>query len=202
GGSRRKVRPGSAGEAIMRRLDQQVTALLDLDAPGSGVTLSCRPAPPVRAARIAAAVSGGRRDTMEHVARQSRAVALGPRFAADVVAMAREGARVRLDYSPDSLALVDRVIESIRREKPPAAAITPTLLGFGAYTGQVLVREAGAEWVDFDPVQRDMFGQRFGVKSSDGRVWNPLGRAIKRYENGMEDSLRLFYLSVVGRAQV
>ncbi|MEW2516765.1 CYTH and CHAD domain-containing protein [Actinacidiphila alni] len=31
GASRRKVRPGSAGEAIMRRLDQQVTALLDLD---------------------------------------------------------------------------------------------------------------------------------------------------------------------------
>lgn len=139
---------------------------------------------------------------MKHIARQSRVVEPGPRIAADVVAMAREGARVRLDYTPASLAVVDRVIESIRRERPPAAAITPTLLGFGAYTGEVLVREAGAVWVDFDPGQRDIFGQPFGIRSSDGRMWNPLGKAIKRYENGMEDSLRLFYLSVVGRAQV
>jgi hypothetical protein len=139
---------------------------------------------------------------MERIAKQPRVVVLGPRIAGDVVAMAREGARVRLDYTPESLALVDRVIVSIRREKPPAAAITPTILGFGAYTGEVLVREAAAVWVDFDPGQRDTFGQSFGIRSSDGRVWNPLGRAIKRYENGMEDSLRLFYLSVVGRAHV
>jgi hypothetical protein len=139
---------------------------------------------------------------MEKVASQRRAVELGPRIAADVVVMAREGARVRLDYTPESLTLVDRVIDSIRREKPPAAAITPTLLGFGAYTGEVLVRETGAVWVDFDPEQRDIFGQPFGIRSSDGRVWNPLGKAIKRYEGGTEDGLRLFYLSVAGRAQV
>jgi len=109
---------------------------------------------------------------------------------------------VRLDNTPESLSRVDRVIDSTRREKPPAAAITPTLLGFGAYTGEVLVREAGAVWVDFDPEQRDIFGQPFGIRSSDGRVWNPLGKAIKRYEGGVEDGLRLFYLSVAGRAQV
>lgn len=139
---------------------------------------------------------------MENVARQSPVAKRGPRIAADVVMMAREGARVRLDYTPESLALVDRVIEGIRRERPPAAAVTPTLLGFGAYVGEVLVREAGAAWVDFDAGQRDIFGQPFGIRTSDGRVWNPLGKAIKRYENGMADSLRLFYLSVVGRAQV
>lgn len=139
---------------------------------------------------------------MEDNARHSPVAKRGPRIAADVVMMAREGARVRLDYTPESLALVDRVIESIRRERPPAAAVTPTLLGFGAYVGEVLVREVGAAWVDFDAGQRDIFGQPFGIRTSDGRVWNPLGKAIKRYENGMADSLRLFYLSVVGRAQV
>ncbi|SHN37664.1 hypothetical protein [Actinacidiphila paucisporea] len=139
---------------------------------------------------------------MENIARQSPVAMRGSRIAADVVVMAREGARVRLDYTPESLALVDRVIEGIRREKPPAAAVAPTLLGFGAYVGEVLVREAGAAWVDFDAGQRDIFGQSFGIRSSDGRLWNPLGKAIKRYENGMVDSLRLFYLSVVGRAQV
>jgi hypothetical protein len=141
-------------------------------------------------------------EAMEKAAGRRRAAELGPRIAADVVVMAREGARVRLDYTPKSLSLVDRVIDSIRRERPPAAAITPTLLGFGAYAGEVLVREAGAVWVDFDPGERAMFGQPFGIRSSDGRLWNPLGRAIRHYEGGAQDGLRLFYLSVAGRAHV
>jgi hypothetical protein len=33
-------------------------------------------------------------------------------------------------------------------------------------------------------------------------VWNPLGKAVKRYEDGQAESLRLFYLAVVGRAHV
>ncbi|MYX37497.1 MULTISPECIES: hypothetical protein [Streptomycetaceae] len=127
---------------------------------------------------------------------------LGPRLAADVVTMAREGARIRLDYSPASLTLVDRVIEAIRSERPPLQAVTPTLRGFGAYTGEVLVRAAGAAWVEFDAQERGTFGQPFGIRTPDGRVWNPLGRAMKRYENGAADSLRLFCLSVMGRGQV
>lgn len=127
---------------------------------------------------------------------------LGPRLAADVVTMAREGARIRLDYSPASLTLVDRVIEAIRSERPPLQAVAPTLRGFGAYTGEVLVREAGAAWVEFDAEERGTFGQPFGIRTPDGRVWNPLGRAMKRYENGAADSLRLFCLSVMGRGQV
>lgn len=142
---------------------------------------------------------------MEQVAdavRGSRADVLGPRLAADVVAMAREGARIRLDYSPAGLALVDRIIDGIRRECPPAEAVAPTLRGFGAYTGEVLHKTAGAVWVDFDADERDIFGQPFGIRTADGRVWNPLGKAVKRYHSGPRDSLRLFYLTVVGRAQV
>jgi hypothetical protein len=127
---------------------------------------------------------------------------LGPRLAADIVAMVREGAGIRLDYSPSSLALLDRVIDGIRREKPPTEAVTSTLAGFGAYTGEVLVRKAGAFWVDFDEGQHDTFGQPFGIRTPDGRLWNPLGKVIKRYENGADDSLRLYYLSVVGQAKI
>jgi hypothetical protein len=144
---------------------------------------------------------------MEHVAgtvSKERAEVLGPRLAADVVAMAREGGGIRLDYSPPSLALLDRMIDGIRRERPPAEAVAPVLKGFGAYTGEVLHRTAGGVWVDFDPDQRDIFGQPFGIRTADGRLWNPLGKAVKRYDggSGSGDSLRLFYLSVVGQAQV
>ena len=130
------------------------------------------------------------------------ATVLGPRLAADLVPMARGVAKLRLDYTPASLSLADRVIETIRRERPPLEAVTPIIMRFGAYTGQVLVRRAGATWVDFDEAQRDTFGQPFGIRSVDGRLWNPLGKAMKRYLNGPEDSLRLFYLSVTGQAQM
>jgi hypothetical protein len=139
---------------------------------------------------------------MEHAVQDPPATVLGPRLAADVVAMVNEGGRITLDYTPAGLAVVDRVIGGIRRENPPVAAVTRTLLGFGAYTGQVLVRAVGAEWVDFDPGQQGIFGQPFGIRTPDGRLWNPLGRVFKRYEHGPSDSLRLFYLSVAGRADV
>lgn len=146
---------------------------------------------------------------MEHLAgtvSSHPAAVRGPRLAADVVAMAREWAGIRLDYSPQSLALLDRIVDSIRQQQQqqqqPAPPVTRTLVAFGAYTGQVLVCEAGAVWVDFDPGERDIFGQPFGIRTPDGRLWNPLGKAVKRYCNGPEDSLRLFYLSVVGQAQL
>lgn len=138
---------------------------------------------------------------MDHAVHDPPSTALGPRLAADVVATVRE-ARITLDYSPASLSLVDRVIGGIRRENPPVGAVSRALLGFGAYTGEVLVRAAGAEWVDFDPAEQDIFGQPIGIRTSDGRLWNPLGRALRRYENGPDESLRLFYLSVTGRAGV
>ncbi|NUP44749.1 MAG: hypothetical protein HOY76_48910 [Streptomyces sp.] len=127
---------------------------------------------------------------------------LGPRMAADVVAVVREGSGIRLDYSPSSLVLIDRIIDGIRHEHPPADAIAPTLAGFGAYAGEVLCRDAGAEWLDFTTEQRDIFGRPFGIRSADGRVWNPLDKAIKRYENGTGDSLHRFYLAVVGWTRV
>jgi hypothetical protein len=150
--------------------------------------------------------SGEWRNTLvEHLAGRASshpAAVRGPRLAADVVAMAREWAGIRLDYTPHSLALLDRIVDSIRQQRPSAPPVTRTLVAFGAYTGQVLVCEAGAVWVDFDPGERDIFGQPFGIRTPDGRLWNPLGKAVKRYCNGPEDSLRLFYLSVVGQAQL
>lgn len=138
---------------------------------------------------------------MEHTAANPPVAAYGPQLAADVVTIVREGSRIRLDYSPTSLCLVDRIIDGIRGERPPIEAMSHILLGFGAYTGQVLVLGAGARWVDFDTEQRGTFGQPFGVRTSEGRVWNPLGTVVERYNKGAGGSLRLFYLSVVGRSR-
>ncbi|CAG7646155.1 hypothetical protein [Actinacidiphila bryophytorum] len=140
-------------------------------------------------------------EQVAHVVDQVRADVLGPRLAEDVVAMtARAG--IRLDYAPDSLALIDRIIDGLRHTRPPAGGpVPPALRSFGAYAGEVLHRRAGAEWVDFDAAQREMFGQPFGIRTTDGRVWNPLGKAVKRYQAGTAESLLLFHLAVVGRAR-
>ncbi|WP_177239891.1 hypothetical protein [Streptomyces monashensis] len=103
------------------------------------------------------------------------------RWAADAVAMAREGARVRLDYSAQSLWRVDRMIDEIRRESPPYAAVESALRGFGAYAGEVIARQTGAEWW--------ATGGEYWVRTPDGRIWDPIDEARRAY--GGHGSLRL-----------
>ncbi|MFS4097201.1 hypothetical protein, partial [Streptomyces sp. AF1A] len=104
-----------------------------------------------------------RRETRPHAA------AKPVRWAADAVATLREGARVRLDYSAQSLWRVDRVIHEIRREDPPLAAVESVLRGFGAYAGEVIVRQTGAEWW--------ATGGEHWVRTPDGRLWDPIDEA-------------------------
>ncbi|GAA3792708.1 hypothetical protein GCM10023083_30180 [Streptomyces phyllanthi] len=100
----------------------------------------------------------------------------------------REGARVRLDYSPRSLWRVDRMIEEIRGQGAPYQAVESVLRGFGAYAGEVVVRETGGEWM---AAGRDLW-----VRTPDGRLWDPIDEARRCYRG--EGSLRLLCLDAVG----
>lgn len=108
--------------------------------------------------------------------------------------------RVPLDYSVNSLRVVDFIVDGLRKGEPERGRVEHVLFGLGAYTGEVLVRRAGARWVEFDAGQRELFGQPVGVRMSDGRVWNPLGKVVKRFEVGELESVRMFYLQLHGRA--
>ncbi|MBQ1094669.1 hypothetical protein KBY55_00775 [Streptomyces sp. b94] len=103
------------------------------------------------------------------------------RWAADAVATMREGARLRLDYSAQSLWRVDRVIDGIRREGPPYAAVENALRGLGAYAGEVIVRQAGGEWWTT--------GGDHWVRTPDGRLWDPIDEARRCFAG--DGSLRL-----------
>ncbi|WP_189312062.1 hypothetical protein [Streptomyces brasiliensis] len=103
------------------------------------------------------------------------------RWAADTVATMREGARVRLDYSVQSLWRVDRMIEEIRRDGAPPAAVDHVLRGFGAYAGEVIVRQTDAEWWTS--------GGDHWVRTPDGRLWDPIEEARRCF--GGHGSLRL-----------
>ncbi|MEV8122945.1 hypothetical protein AB0P07_02285 [Streptomyces sp. NPDC085944] len=103
------------------------------------------------------------------------------RWAADAVATMREGARLRLDYSAESLWRVDRVIDGIRREGPPYAAVEAALRGLGAYAGEVIVRQSGGEWWTT--------GGDHWVRTPDGRLWDPMDEARRCFAG--DGSLRL-----------
>ncbi|WP_405821393.1 hypothetical protein OG241_35935 [Streptomyces sp. NBC_01390] len=112
-----------------------------------------------------------------------QAAAKPVRWAADTVATMREGARLRLDYSTQSLWRVDRMIEELRREQTPYAAVESVLRGFGAYAGEVIVRraEGGAEWLEAD-------GGHW-IRTADGRLWDPADEARRCFAG--HGSLRL-----------
>ncbi|MFH8613809.1 hypothetical protein ACH4E8_01880 [Streptomyces sp. NPDC017979] len=117
----------------------------------------------------------------------------------EFVRRVNERAGLPLDYSVRSLRVVDRVVDGLRRGGAEGARPMETLFGFGAYAGEVLVRRAGGLWVDLDAEQRELFGQPVGVRMLDGRSWNPIGKVLKRFERGTEESLVLFYLQLHGR---
>ncbi|MGW4229838.1 hypothetical protein ACWEF9_11240 [Streptomyces sp. NPDC004980] len=108
--------------------------------------------------------------------------------------------RLPLDYSVASLRLVDLVVDGLRRDRPRRDQVAEILLGLGAYTGEVMVRRAGGTWVDFDAAQRVLFQQPVGVRMPDGRVWNPLGKVVNRFESGPEESVQRLYLLLHGRS--
>ncbi|MFF3344427.1 hypothetical protein [Streptomyces sp. NPDC002779] len=118
--------------------------------------------------------------TTEQQTRPS-AAAKPVRWAADVVSTMREGARLRLDYSAQSLWRLDRVIDDLRREGTPPAAVECVLRGFGAYAGEVIVRQCGAEWWSS--------GGDHWIRTPDGKLWDPLEEARRCFTG--DGSLRL-----------
>ncbi|MEV0638976.1 hypothetical protein AB0I77_29340 [Streptomyces sp. NPDC050619] len=110
--------------------------------------------------------------------------------------------RLPLDYSVASLRVVDFLIDGLRKGGTEPERVRGTLFGLGAYVGEVLVRRAGAVWVDLDAGQRAYFAQPVGVRMPDGRVWSPVGKVHNRFATGgPEESLQTFYLTLPGRAR-
>ncbi|MFV0134046.1 hypothetical protein ACLGIH_12520 [Streptomyces sp. HMX87] len=122
--------------------------------------------------------------------------------AAAFVARVTARSRLPLDYTVASLRVVDFMVDGLRKSGAGRERVERVLFGLGVYVGEVLVRRAGAVWVDLDTDQRALFGQPVGVRMPDGRVWNPLGKVRNRFEvGGSEESAQTFYLTLHGRAR-
>lgn len=115
-------------------------------------------------------------------------------FADDIVQAARNVSHVELDYSPESLGLVDRIIEGFRDDNLGTEQIGETLFGFGCYVGEVFVRNTGGVWRNASETPMDAFaGVPLVIEMLDKSIVNPIGKVFKRLENGDVDNLAYFY---------
>ncbi|MFI7386608.1 hypothetical protein [Streptomyces sp. NPDC049813] len=72
--------------------------------------------------------------------------ASAPRLAADVVAAASDISDAELDYSPDSIGLVEEIVDGFRSDGVTGGEVAESLVSFGCYVGEVLIRHGGGAW--------------------------------------------------------
>lgn len=92
----------------------------------------------------------------------------------------------RLDYSMRSLDLIDTRIEHFRQEGETSDSMPTAMTAFGIYVGEAIRRTLGrGEWVE---------GTRLDI---DGIVADPIGKCMKRLDQGASDSVRAFGDAIV-----
>lgn len=130
----------------------------------------------------AAGVAGSARDEAAPPALLVREIAL--RWAAEHPA----GSDI-LDFSTASVDEVESLLDQWSRRPGRAAAEDDDhVWAAGAYVGEVLVRAVpGAAWA-----QHDAVGSTPVVRMPSGRLENPIGRAMSRYEGDESDSIASF----------
>lgn len=109
-----------------------------------------------------------------------------PRFAEDVAAWVRTRFSLELDYSIESLAKVDVLLDKMCSEHVPIDdKVGETLWCLGCYVGEVFVRHANAEWTDRDQLPPV-------VACGETRI-NPIGKVVRRVALDDRGDLATFY---------
>ncbi|HYO58832.1 hypothetical protein [Archangium sp.] len=117
-----------------------------------------------------------------------------PKHAGLCVSAALEVEGVELDYSVDSLAKLDGIIENLRQDGVTSDEVAETLFTFGCYVGEVFVRNAGGRWCSAEGTpMAGATGFPLIVQLGSGGYCNPIGKVFKRLEQGPEHNLSYFY---------
>jgi hypothetical protein len=115
-----------------------------------------------------------------------------PRFAEDMVQATKKIDGRDLDYTPDSLPILDEVLDGFSVDG--IVKMRETLFGFGCYLGEVFVRHAGGQWrlVGETPLAK-VESLPLVVELPNGTVVNPLGKVFKRVELGPAEDVSYFF---------
>lgn len=101
-----------------------------------------------------------------------------------------------LDFSIESLGIIDRLLGRFHDAGDDPERMAETLFQFGSYIGEVIVRNAGGKWLTV-PDEHPLGGHWPLVEMPQQRLVNPVGKAFKRVRNGPEDSIPYFYEALV-----
>ncbi len=103
----------------------------------------------------------------------------------------------RLPYSPESLILVDAIIDKIRETGADEEQARSLLSGLGCYVGEVFVRHARASWrsaAEMGMSESCRFPAVLALPGPTG--CDPIGRVFERF-CGRSSSLARLYETVV-----
>jgi hypothetical protein len=125
-----------------------------------------------------------------------------PKLSELIVESAQRISKKKLDYSPDSLKTVDGIIEGFRTEKLKIENIIETLFCFGCYVGEVFIRNTGGLWKWTTEIPVEIFSNEpLLLQTPNSGIANPIGKVMKRFQNGDVDSLSYFYHMFVDRSK-
>jgi hypothetical protein len=104
-----------------------------------------------------------------------------------------------LDYTVDSLAIVDEILGKFHDAGDDPERMAETLFRFGAYIGEVIVRIMGGSWVRLAD-EHPLGGAGWPVvRLGSEHFVNPIGKAYKRVQHGGAESITYFYHALVQR---
>lgn len=117
-----------------------------------------------------------------------------PEHAEQAVAAARAGFDHELDFSEESLDLVDAEVESLRDEGLTGEDVAEQLFVLGCYVGEVMVRQLRGRWVAtlLSPL-RGISPWPMVVMLPSGATWDPVGKVYKRLELGDSEYLPAYF---------
>ncbi len=101
---------------------------------------------------------------------------------------------ISLDYSSASIEQVDQIILGYFERGQSATLVGAAVFGLGCYVGQIMVQQFGGQWKEpSETTLRSGAGPYMVVELSGDGLWNPIGKAFKLLENGVQDRLSTFY---------
>jgi hypothetical protein len=124
--------------------------------------------------------------------------ATAPQLAERAVAFVERKFGFKLPYTPESLLLVDALIDKVRETGVTEHQAPALLSGLGCYVGEVLVRHSRASWRS--AAEMGMSGScRFPIVLAwPGRVaCDPIGRVYERFGSAPTESVARLYETAV-----
>ncbi|MDR3081605.1 MAG: DUF3806 domain-containing protein [Streptomyces sp.] len=113
-----------------------------------------------------------------------------PRHAAAIVEAAADISNAELDYSPDSIGLVEEILDDFRTIGATGEEMADSLVAFGCYVGEILTRHAGGAWRHAPGSDQTV---PLVVELPDARECHPIDWVFRRVEHGADVSIRDLY---------